>query len=75
MLQDSEGTVNCSYLPCIQQKNFSVTSIPTHSVPETMSGLYELQDAVKESKPRQNIMATSQLRIECVTCCVTVIVM
>ena len=28
-------------------KYFSITSIPTHSVPETMSGLYELQDAVK----------------------------
>jgi len=28
-------------------KYFSITSIPTHSVPKTMSGLYELQDAVK----------------------------
>ena len=63
MLQDSEGTVNCSCFLCLQQKNFSVTSIPTHSVSETMSGLYELRDAVEESKPRQNIMATSQLRI------------
>jgi len=28
-------------------EHFSVISIPTRSVLETMSGLYELQDAVK----------------------------
>jgi len=33
--------------PLSSAKYFSVTSIPTHSELETMSGLYELQDAVK----------------------------
>jgi len=51
--------------PLSSAKYISGTSIPIHSELETMSGLYELQDAVKGRTTR----------IECVTSRVTVMVM
>ena len=38
--------------PLSSAKHFSATSIPTHTVWDAMSDLYELQDAVKESRGR-----------------------